>query len=310
MKKILLHILSIGLIALIFTSCCNKELCPECENETGVYVKFDWKNVKHIPEGMTVLFYNMDDDLVYTFNNIPANGELVRIESGKYRIACFNNDTEYVEWEGQNILDSLHVHTRISQNIIPSVNKQPEKDQELIVSSFDFLCGALLLQADIHPKSNTTQTILLTPNPLLDSYTYEINKLTNGKYISKIIASLSGLNQDLYIFNSNHQNGVVTMPFFKNELQNSYHTASGSMLNLGDFNIRSNRNILTLYIWSPGGNLRAEYDVTDQVRNAPDPRNVHIIINTSIIVPPPIEGDEGINPSVDEWKDIIYDVIL
>lgn len=304
-------ICAIILISVFFNACRNKEICPECENETGIFVKFDWQKAKHIPEGMTVLFYNMGGELVYTFNNVPPDGELVRIESGKYRIACYNNDTEYVQWSGQNKLDSLQVQTRKSQNIIPKTDKKTSKtDDELIVTSFDYLCGDVLYEKDVHPKSNTEQYIVLTPEALLDRYTYEVNSLKNGKYISKVLASLSGLSQRLFLSHPDYQNGIVTMPFFNNELENHELSAVGSMLNLGDYNSYTNKNILTLYIWSPGGNLKASFDVSDQVRNAPDPHNVHIIINTSIVVPPPIEGDEGIDPSVDEWKDITYDVIL
>ena len=100
------------------------------------------------------------------------------------------------------------------------------------------------------------------------------------------------------------------MPFNDNSLTNQLQTAIGYMLNFGECFVPNNRNYLTLYIWSKGGNFRAVFDVTDQVRNAPNPKNVHIVIDTKIIVPPPIAGDDGLDPSVDEWKDFYFDVIL
>ena len=100
------------------------------------------------------------------------------------------------------------------------------------------------------------------------------------------------------------------MTFSDNKLTGDCSSAIGNMYNLGYYHNKGNHNYLILYIWSPGGNLRAIFDVTDQVRKAPDPRNVHIVIDQKIVVPTPIDGDEGVDPTVDEWKDLTYDVIL
>lgn len=43
------------------------------------------------------------------------------------------------------------------------------------------------------------------------------------------------------------------------------------------------------------------FDVSAQVNNAPDPRNVHIVIDGLTLPKPIAEGDGGFKPSVDEW---------
>lgn len=299
-----------GLIYLIllvlFSACHNKELCPECSKETAIEIKFDWSQITNIPEGMTVLFYNMDNDLVYTFNNVSSKGQIVRIDAGQYRVACYNNDTEYVEWSGIANLDSLHISTRKT-----SIHKSRiRKIEEEIVESPDYSCGYLLIEKEIYEYVDYLQVIWLKPQPLLDQYTYSVKNIENGQYVVKTMATLSGLSKYYYLSDPLSHNIKTIMTFADNQLTDNDQQAIGSMFNLGYCHDMSVRNILTLYIWSPGGNLRATFDVTDQVRNAPDPHNVHIVINTKIVVSPPIDGEEGINPSVDDWEDKIYDIIL
>ncbi|MGL5790254.1 MAG: DUF5119 domain-containing protein [Bacteroidales bacterium] len=297
-------------LLVVLSSCHNKDLCPECDRETAIEVKFDWSAVSDVPEGMTVLFYNMQNELVYTFNNVSPHGQLIRIDAGNYRVACYNNDTEYVEWSGEANLDSLQVYTRKTQ--APQASKKATivlPDEELVEAP-DFLCGALLSEKEILAYVDYTQIVLLKPQPLLDSYTYSVSNIENGQYVSKTAATLTGLSKRYYLGDPMHQNGIVSMTFGDNDLINNKQTAVGDMYNLGYYHNLANRNYLILYIWSPGGNLRATFDVTDQVRKAPDPHHVHIIIDTKIVVSPPIDDNDGLDPSVDEWKDIIYDVIL
>lgn len=310
MKKIYSLIVCLVLINFLFTGCHNKDLCPECDQETGVEVKFNWQNVKDIPEGMTVLFYSPNGDLKYTFQNIPASGRLIRIDAGTYQVACYNNDTEYVRWSGQDSISTLQVtmreggltedHTRAST---------PPEIGRLVVMPDD-LYGDVLHEITIKPFDPELQVILLTPQTLLDFYTYEVSNIINAKYITNIRATLSGLSEIYFLGNPEHQVKSCTMPFMGNLSEQNQEMIVGEMQNFGYFRDPSTRNLLTLYLWSPGGNIMATFDVTNQVRNAPDPRNVHIIINTTITVPPPIEGDDGIDPSVDEWKDITFDIIM
>lgn len=290
----------------LLSGCRNKELCPQCEQETGIEIKFDWSNVSAIPEGMTVLFYNMQSELVYAFNNVAPGGETVRINAGTYQVACYNNDSEYVQWYDIPNMDSLYVETR-KTDVLKAAGKLPEEE---MVESPDFLCGNVLPKKEIVAYSATEQIVLLKPMPLLCRYSYSIGYLENAQYITKTTATLSGLSQRYYLSHPDQQHGVITMPFKENELTNQQQTAIGNMFNFGECFVFNNRNYLTLYIWSKGGNFRAVFDVTDQVRNAPDPHNVHIVIDTKIVVPPPIAGDDGLDPSVDEWKDFYFDVIL
>ncbi|MGL4292857.1 MAG: DUF5119 domain-containing protein [Bacteroidales bacterium] len=293
-----------------FSSCHNKSLCPSCDQESGIEIKFDWKNIEKIPSGMTVLFYSPNGNLVYTFKNVSPNGERIRIESGNYQVACYNNDTEYGQWSGFDKIDSLNVTTREGELDEDHTRAANTPETGVLNVMPDYLCGDVIKNKIILPDDPTIQIVLLTPKPLIDIYTYQISEIENAQYITKIRATLSSLSDRYYLANPDFQKAATTVPFNGNIAEDNKAMIIGQMYNLGYFRNTSARNILTLYLWTPGGNLKATFDVTDQIRTAPNPHRVNIIIKTKITVPPPIEGDDGLNPSVDEWQDIYYDVIM
>ncbi|MGL4780025.1 MAG: DUF5119 domain-containing protein, partial [Bacteroidales bacterium] len=177
-KDMIGKMLIVFLVFLGLSSCHNKEICPECEKESVIKIQFNWDKVTNIPEGMTVLFYNMQNQLIYTFNNVSPDGQLIRIDAGTYKVACYNNDTEYVEWTGENNLDSLHVSTR-KTDVLKSNLKVTNED---LVESPDFLCGSLLPEKEILAYVFYNQIVLLEPEPLLDYYSYSVSNIENGQY--------------------------------------------------------------------------------------------------------------------------------
>ncbi|MEG2946925.1 MAG: DUF5119 domain-containing protein [Bacteroidales bacterium] len=309
MKKLCAWIIAAIGMVFCLSGCHNKDLCQECDRESGIEIKFDWNGVTQIPDGMTVLFYNQAGELAYTFTNVPKEGEMIRIEAGSYQVACYNNDTEYARWSGFDKLDSLQVTTREGELTEDHTRTGVPETGKLNVMP-DFLCGDVVRGTEIKANDPDIQVVLLTPKPLIDIYTYQVSNIENAQYITQIRATLSGLSDRYYLGNPDYQQAATTMPFMGNLAEGNNTTIEGEMQNLGYFRHSGVRNYLTLYLWSPGGNLRAVFDVTDQVHNAPDPHRVNIIIQTTITVPPPIAGDDGLYPSVDEWQDLYFDVIL
>lgn len=60
---------------------------------------------------------------------------------------------------------------------------------------------------------------------------------------------------------------------------------------------------LVLFLWGDDGNLRATFDVSEQIAQAPDKYNIEIIIDTDISMPETINGDDGFSPSVNDWEE-------
>lgn len=72
---------------------------------------------------------------------------------------------------------------------------------------------------------------------------------------------------------------------------------------------------MLLYVWMNGGDKfyfgegSEKFNVTSQIHNAPNPRRVHIIID-GLDLPKPIVNGGGYNPSVDDWDEILEDIIM
>ena len=94
----------------LLSSCHNKELCPDCYNEPGIEVQFNWSEVTTIPNGMRVNFYNQDGSLAYSFN-LPSSGGSITIKQGDYKVLCFNNDSEYIQYRDQDNYYSMSFFT-------------------------------------------------------------------------------------------------------------------------------------------------------------------------------------------------------
>ncbi len=294
--------------------CHFKDICPECDTVNEVLIKFDWSKIDFVPDGMTVLLYDTDGNLVETFSNVPSEGRIVKLKSGGYSAACYNNDTEYVQWRNLNNINTLEAYTTETDILADHSRNRSTRTSsykvtnEKLTAMPDMLCGECLWDIDVMTKDDDVQVILFTPTLLVDVYIYEFTNISNTEHITNIRATLSGLNEGLYIADQQESTESCTMPFSGNVDETKENTITGTMVNFGFTKDKS--NLLTLYLWTKGNNIKSTWDVTKAVENAPDPHYVVIIIDTPIEVSPPIEGDDGINPEVNDWIIINETIIL
>lgn len=288
------------IVLLLVSSCRNKDICPDCFLESAIEVKFNWSEITDIPKGMRVNFYNQDGSLAYSFN-LPSTGGTVRVSSGDYKVFCFNNDSEYIMNKDQSNLSKLTFYTRQLSSENGPLFKNP-----------DHLCTALLNDQIIKSNIAGVQVVTLKPVSDIANYTYQIGKIENGKYITGITASLSGLRSEYTPSEAGSTLPTASMPFNNNKNETDKEAITGDMKNFG-VNTDDTENILTLTIYHKGGPpIKEKINVTNQVKDAPDPYNVHIIINKDIIIPTPIvDGDkDGVDPSVEDWIDVDETIYL
>lgn len=61
---------------------------------------------------------------------------------------------------------------------------------------------------------------------------------------------------------------------------------------------------MRIYVQLPDGKkVYYTFDVTDQVRHASDPRNVHIVLD-GLTLPKPLANGSGFRPTVDDWQEV------
>ena len=96
-----------ALLAMILFSCEHKELCFHHPHVVTVRVDFDWKNAPQAnPEGMCVFFYPEEGGAPIRFDFAGKDGGPVEIKVGRYRILCYNNDTESLLFRGMEGFDT------------------------------------------------------------------------------------------------------------------------------------------------------------------------------------------------------------
>ena len=101
------------LLTMILFSCEHKELCFHHPHVATVRVDFDWKNAPQAnPEGMCVYFYPEEGGYPVRFDFAGKDGGPVEIKVGRYRILCYNNDTESLLFRGMEGFDTHEGYTR------------------------------------------------------------------------------------------------------------------------------------------------------------------------------------------------------
>ena len=83
---------------------------------------------------------------------------------------------------------------------------------------------------------------------------------------------------------------------------------TGGLLTFGHCPSVQSEHRLTVYaVLSDGSKWYYTYNVTDQIHSAPDPRNVHIVLD-GLPLPKPITNGGGFQPEVDPWNPVDIEI--
>jgi hypothetical protein len=326
MKLIYRYILPIIAIAAL-SSCEHKELCYE--HFASLHITFDWQNAPEAnPTSMRVYLYPADDASNYEIVDLPKEGGYINdIAPGEYKLLCFNNtETNIERYIGSFVRQSLT--TSLTGLFEPagistysSIPRPADTDDEDVHLEPDIVWGCTETIVTITDSGVTYHTvadddrsttgththvtereIILYPRELTSTYTCEIRNVKNlNSNVVMMTASLSGLAEGMNLSTGDPTGNDVTVPFLAGADGDS--SIVGIFENFGS--TYNSPNKLALYVWMTDGKVYAygienadKFDVTDQVRNAPDPHHVHIIIDGLELVG---GTDAGYVPEVDDW---------
>ena len=93
-------------------------------------------------------------------------------------------------------------------------------------------------------------------------YTYEVINVIKAQNITKIWSTLTGVSSTLFPCNPEKEKVAATIPLMGNVSHADENLIEGKMINFGFVNKDDIRNLLTVYFWSPNGNVKANFDVT------------------------------------------------
>lgn len=310
MKSILPLLTCISALSLTLTGCSDLHFfsrCPSCEeHDSDVNVSFDWsKSPGAAPEGMSVLFYPVDEEPFWRFE-LPLDGGNISLPEGVYNVVTYNNDTSSILFENQDSYAKSLVTSRaakISDALSDDSGgsdppRNPDDVNQPVMSQPDHVW------ADRHTlfdTSGSVKTVALTPVRITANYTVTVSNVVNAVSAYRCAVAISGLSAGRFLSDMQLVPYEVTIPGSLDRA--STDSFSGTLTGFGRMPGRGKCRLILYFLLRNGEKKAFEYDVTSIVENASDPMNVHIdvegislpVISTSV-------PDTGLDVGTDEWE--------
>lgn len=323
-KQLVITLTALVAMALM-SSCEHKELCYDHPHSAMLNVVFDWSLAPEAEESVDAMaVYLFPDDgtpsLRYDFTNL--SGGRIKVPCGSYRVMCLNSDIDDVDLLNTLAWPTFQLALRTTSLFAPMAAmgvraeyapRAQGTEQERVVFSPQPLWSDRLTDVDLSDIDVNEHTITLVPVDITCHYTVEILNASNLKYVDAISASISSMAGSYFPTLLTAGPELVTMPFGLSTAQ-ARSTVSGEFYTFGLTPAEAEgltpevaHHIMVYAVLSDGARLYYPFNVTDQVVNAPDPRNVHIVID-GLPLPKPIVNGGGFQPEVDEWDPIYIDL--
>ena len=315
-------LLTCSLMALT-ASCVHKDLNDEAPTTIAdnVEVIFDWQKTEgKKPSSMILYLYPEGHDVMnYWFNN--PDGGLIKSYAGRHTAICHSNDDPYGHHlrnqENHNELEVFTDNTTVlvGQGISTrSIPRAKGTEDEPLRMTPSMIYGAQDSEIDLKLTS-FAQSIIFYPEELVCRYTVEFVDVENLKSADlRIDATISSLAGGYFPGRMAASSEPVSHSFTlvadeeMNSMRSEFYT-----FGVPDGEERPHMICVYVALRNNQGNLYT-FDVSDQVNNAPDPRNVNIKIY-GLKLPelpddptPPDQG--GVSIEIDSWETFHYNIIV
>ncbi len=319
-NKISLMIL--GTIGVLTSGCTQKDLNNDAPTTIAenVEVIFDWRKAPD-KKASTMLLYLYPENhklMNYWFKNV--DGGPIKSYGGKHTAICHTNDDTYAHHlRNQHAHNEFEIYTDNSTMLIGqgistrSLPRAEGTEDEPLRNTPTMIYGAQDSELDIKVTS-FAQTITLYPEELVCHYTIEFVDVENLKNADlRIDGTISSLAGGYYPGRMSATSEAVSYTFTLaadeqlTSLRSDFLTFG---LPVGEQ--RPHKVCLYIAMKNRNGNFYT-FDVSDQVNNAPDPRNVNIKIYGLKLpevpddpTPPPVQG--GVSVEINTWDIIHFDL--
>lgn len=312
MKKIICMLGWVAVLAVVVTACNHKELCYD-HRHTVVRVDFDWsEDPAAAPSGMCVLFYPAGGGAPVVTEFVGREGGRVGIPAGEYDVICYNKNAANVLWRGAESLVTLEVYGRegsVTEGLDEGLAAPPLSGGEPVVAAPGRLWSCRLDDVRIESGGGEVENVvLLAPRSVTRRVVWEMTSVTNGGNLTGVRAVLSGVSGSLRLGSVMPVSAAVTMPSAGGVDASDPEKLTGAFDCFGCGGDISCRHLLTIYCWSPNGNVMASWDVTDQVHAAGDADEIRLVVSGRIVIPD--EADGGFAPGVGGWDNKQSDIIM
>lgn len=296
-------------VTLGFVSCRHKELCDEKIFAADVKVVFDWsKSPDAHVETMRVYLFPVDggDALLYEFTDVQ--GGKITVPVGSYKALCINSDTDSLLYRNMNMYDTFEVYSpdgSMNAAAYAALNQDESPAERVGVSPDCFYTDRIQsLRLEI---TENEQVIRFVPENLVCRYWIEIRNVSNLQYVAAgwVTGGLSGMSVGRFLGENRLDAESVIIPFEMHS--DGVSTLRTEFLTFGEYAVTKLHKVGVNVVMPDGNDKCYLYDVTEQIHNAPNPRDVHIILD-GLPLPKPIVPGSGFHASVDEWENVEVDL--
>lgn len=292
--------LYMGILLCLLVSCEHKELCYDHPHAGSLLVVFDWKYAPDArPASMRLYLFpeTGGEPLLYEFGN--HTGGKIAAPAGRYRALCLNSDTEFILYRNTGQYESFEAF--LTEGSFPrAVPHSGNAEKQSVRLAPDRLWCDRTESLEVMPAFKE-QTLTLYPRMTVRHYSVEIRNAENLQYLTsgEIFGSLTGMSGGFMLGAGLPTDEPVVLPF--DMASDGKSTVTADFYTFGYPRASETRHDLVVYAVLNGGQKYSfTYDVTSKIHEAPDPMNVHIVLE-GLPIPAPIDSEGGFSPDVDEW---------
>ncbi len=284
------------------------------------------------PAGMEYLFFPEEGGEPWRFDFAGRDAGQVRLPYGRYRFIMRNNDTSGVLFSGTDSYSDYEAHCRAGSlldglgtgytALKPPPPVRPGLPEPVCITP-DMMWGAVSDYIEVTPGgvvyrspgdptdpavagSMPSDTLLCRPCRLTARYEWKITDVANLPGARRMCAVISGMSNSLNFASGITGPEAYLLPLAARRMPGG---VIGSQFFTYGYARGKARQWLALYVWmSDGEKLCYQFDVSDQVREAPDPFNVSICIRGLELPDKPGVDSGGMDAGVDGWQTVIIEL--
>ena len=336
MKKIAIALANMWLMAaLMLVSCQHKELCFDHDPHApksqvrieATYQQewqYDYQELTHwaayptwqesfgmayddlrpaLPTGLRVRLYNADASEEVL--NLPPQGDVVNMRPGEHALLFYNNDTEYIVFNGLQSYASAKATTRALTRSSYLGNSYTDVTAEQTVNQPDMLYGSYL-DSYTAERSTTVAVLPVTMHPLVFTYLVRYEFSHGLQYVSLARGALAGMAGSVQLNNGQTSEEEVTVLY---DCTLESFGAQSLVRSFGVPNFPNDHYItkaerkygLNLEVRLKNGKIKSfDFDVTDQVERQPQ-GGVIVVSGIEISDEEGTEGGSGFDVDIDGW---------
>lgn len=303
---------------MLLTGCHHKDLLYEEPVNSGVKVVFDWRKAPQArPASMALYMYDASTGTPLRYMFTGREGGPITIPAGIYNgIGMNSDDTDWARFRNSGNIEEFELFTGDAGSLAaygldPStLPRSRDAEDERMATTPGMLWSTRNDNIDLTDIIGET-TVTLYPEEAVCHYTVDVEDVENINYVNgaSVDGTISGMADGVNCGTRDATDEKVTMPFTlsTDKAQARLHA---EFLTFGECSHIDCTHHLTVYLHlNDGTQWYADFNVTEQVTNAPDPRHVHIVVKGLKVPEPTAEGGgSGFVPVVNDWQAVGVDL--